>query len=127
MFPSFLCSQKPDCYLMIPFSLQALKSWLFSPITLEPLGLKTKLVSSLLLIATFCAFSFLLPKHPRSESPVIRLYHHYPFFVTAFSSMATSLHFMMNVIFWFILILNTAPFWLTSIYLWIILPNRWVS
>lgn len=111
MFPSFLCSKKPDWPddTVFPASTQVMAD--FSPITLVPLRLKTELLSSLLLIAIFCEFS----PFSSLNAPDLNLQSsditHYPFLLLlSFSSTATSLHFVMNVIFWFSLILNTAPF-----------------
>lgn len=95
MFPSFLCSQKPDCPLMPLLSLQPLKSGcVFSPRP-RTIRLEDRLESSLL-TATFCASSFLLPKPPSSEFHVKRLYHPLSLLLRI-SPCAITLHCMINV------------------------------
>lgn len=81
------------------FSLQPLKSWLcFLPLPLYHWAGRPSWFPPSLLIATFCAFSCLLPETPSSESLVIRLYHPYPSLIPmSISSMAISLYFMTNV------------------------------
>lgn len=94
MFPSFLCSQKPDCPLMTLSSLQPLQSWLCFLTLPVYHGAWRQGLSSSLLAATFCAFSSLL------QLSLLRIDYstHRPLLVLpSVNAMATSLHFMMNV------------------------------
>lgn len=99
MFPSFLRSQKPDCPLMIMFSLQELKSWLcFLPLPLYHRAWRPSWCPpcSSLLLSVHSPFSSLnAPDLNLQSSDYIT---QYPFLLLlSFSSMVTSLHFVMNV------------------------------